>query len=469
MPPFKTYSQNQVQLLPPTLDEIIGKDHIARLISHAVDTMDFASIENTYSSDGQHAYHPRMLVKVLLYGYTSGTRSSRKLADKLHEDVVFMWISGRQTPDFRTISNFRKERLGDIKQLFEQVITICMELGMVRVGTVSVDGTSIRADANKNKMQYRTLLKKRQGKIREQIDAMFAEATKLDEEEEQIYGNTTPHTTGKPLTDELKQHIKEHMDKEQKKRINAIIRRKAIVGRQEKKLKAKQQELKGKLRKMRKDRNSMSGIDTDATYMLMKEQYLAPGYNVQFATEHQVILAYGAFSDRNDSHLMKPMIEEIKERTGKKPRIVPADAGYGNKRTYRYLKQQQIAAFIPYNNYNKEITERNKGLYQLPTNYDTELERYKFRQRLRLQSEEGKAMMKRRREDIEPTIGDIKRNMGFRRFNLRGKWKCEIELGLISIGHNLKKMKEWVKKLGQWDSGLLKGQELGKVLGYVPA
>jgi transposase len=179
MPPFKTYSQNQVQLLPPTLDEIIDKDHIARLISHAVDTMDFASIENTYSSDGQHAYHPRMLVKVLLYGYTSGTRSSRKLADKLHEDVVFMWISGRQTPDFRTISNFRNERLGDIKQLFEQVITICMELGMVRVGTVSVDGTSIRADANKNKMQYRTLLKKRQGKIREQIDAMFAEATKL--------------------------------------------------------------------------------------------------------------------------------------------------------------------------------------------------------------------------------------------------------------------------------------------------
>lgn len=358
MPPFKTYSQNQSQLLPPTLDELIEKDHIARLISHAVDTMDISSILNTYSAIGQNAYHPKMLVKTLLYGYTSGTRSSRRLADKLREDVVYMWISGRQTPDFRTISDFRKDRLGNIKKLFEQVLTICIELGMIRVGTVSIDGTSIRADANKNKMQYRKLLEKRKQKMREQIDAMFEEAQKLDEEEEKIYGNTTPHTTGKPLTDEMKEAIKEQMKKEDIKQARAIGRRRATLRSQEKKLKAKQQELNGKLRMIRKDRNSMSSTDKDATYMLMKEQYRAPGYTVQFATEHQVILAYGAFSDRNDSRLMKPMIEEVKERTGKKPKTTVADAGYGNKRTYRYLKQQQIAAFIPYNNYNKEITER---------------------------------------------------------------------------------------------------------------
>jgi len=408
-----------------------------------------------------------MLVKVLLYGYVSGTRSSRRLADKLHEDVVYMWITGRQTPDFRTISDFRKDRLGDIKKLFEQALTLCSQLGMIRIGTVCVDGTTIRADANKNKMQYRKLLLKRKQKIREQVDAMFEEAQRIDEEEKKIYGNTTPHTTGQPLTDEIKASIKEQIKKEDATHAHARSRRKAVIKRQEKKLKAKQQELNGKLRMIRKDRNSMSSTDKDATFMLMKEQYCAPGYNVQFATEHQVILAYKLSSDRNDSRLMKQMIEEIKERTGKKPTVVLADAGYGNKRTYRYLKQEQIAAFIPYNNYNKEIRERNKGLYQLPKNYDTELERYKFRQRLRLASEEGKKLMKRRREDVEPTIGDIKRNREFRRFNLRGKWKCEIELGLISIGHNLKKIKGWVKKLSQWDNGLLKGQELGKVLGYV--
>lgn len=149
MPQFKPYYQNQVQLLPPSLDQMIAKDHLARLINHAINSMDLSAVESTYSSNGQHAYHPKMLTKVLIYGYATGTRSSRKLADKLSEDIVFMWLSGRQTPDFRTISDFRKDRLSDIKKLFEQVVEICMDLGMIRIGTVSVDGTTFRACANK--------------------------------------------------------------------------------------------------------------------------------------------------------------------------------------------------------------------------------------------------------------------------------------------------------------------------------
>lgn len=469
MPPFKPYSQNQTQLLPPSLDKLIDKDHIARLLSHAVDSIDLSFIENTYSSFGQHAYDPKMLVKIILYGYTIGIRSSRKLANKCREDIVFMWIAGRQTPDFRTLSDFRKDKMKGVKKIFEQVLTVCFDLGMVRVGKISVDGTTFRADANKNKMQYRKVLELRRTKIRQQIDEMFQEAEKLDREEDEIYGATTPHTTGTPLTDEFKEKMKEYLKKEEKRRARVIELRKKTLAKKTKELHVKQQNIAKKLRVIRRDRNSMSATDKDATFMLMKEQYPAPGYNAQFASEHQVVLGYHLSSDRNDSKLMRRVIEEVKERTGKKPKAVGADAGYGNKKTYRYLKQQQIAAFVPYNNYNKEITLRNKGLYRLPKKYDTELERYKWRMRLRLKSEEGKKMMKRRREDIEPVIGDIKRNMNFRGFNLRGKWKCEIELGLISIGHNLKKIKEWVKKLMQWDSGLQKAQELGKVLGYVTA
>jgi len=235
MPLFKLYSQNQSQLLPPRLDELIEEDHIARLINYAVDKMSFTVIENTYSAEGQHAYHPKMLAKVLLYGYTTGVRSSRRLADKLKEDIVFIWLAGRNTPNFRTISDFRKNRLVDIKKLFEQVLNVCAELGMIRVGTVSIDGTTIRADANKNKMQYRKLLEKRKQKTREQIDAMFEEAKELDEEEERLYGNTTPHTTGKTLTEEMKQKIKEKMEQTNKKRINVITRRQATLKRQKKK------------------------------------------------------------------------------------------------------------------------------------------------------------------------------------------------------------------------------------------
>jgi len=213
----------------------------------------------------------------------------------------------------------------------------------------------------------------------------------------------------------------------------------------------------------------MSLTDKDATMMLMKENYIAPGYNAQFATEHQVILAYNATSDRNDQKQLKPMVKEIEGNTGKKPKIIPADAGYGTKSNYRYLKNEQIAAFIPYNNFNKEMTERRKAVYELPKKVDKELERYKFRQRLRLLSPEGKKMMERRREDVEPVIGDIKRNMNFRTFHLRGKPKCLIELGLVCLGHNLKKIKNQLKKLAEWDDGNRKGQELGAVLGYRPA
>jgi transposase len=454
MPKFKHYNQNQIQLLPPNLSDLIEYDHIARLINQVIDEIDLSFIENTYSSDGQRAYHPKMLFKVLVYGYTIGLRSSRKLADRLKEDIPFMWLTGRQTPDFRTIADFRKDKLGDVKKAFTEVLSLCRELGMVRVGKVCIDGTKMRASANGNKMQYRKTLNKRKDKIKQQVNDILAEAEAIDREEERLYGNNTEHRAGIDIS-------------EVQKRLKKMKKRKETLERNKKKLEAKKSDINSKLRKMRKDRNSYSSTDKDATMMLQKENYIAPGYNVQFASEHQVILAYGVYPDRNDLNLLKPIVEQVKGNTKKKPKMLAADAGYGAKMNYRYLKNERIAAFIPYNNFNKEMAARNKGIYE-PTK-DKELAKYKFRQKIRLLSPEGKALMKRRREDIEPTIGDIKRNMNFRTFYLRGQPKCLTEIGLVSIGHNLKKIKSWVKKLNEWDSGNQKGRELGAVLGYGPA
>lgn len=455
---FKGYHQNQLQLLPPDLSEMIVKDHIARLISHAVEKMDISFIERTYSPDGQRAYDPRMLLKILIYGYAIGLRGSRKLADRLKEDIVFMWLAGRQTPDFRTISDFRKDKLVDFKKIFDQVLTACFSIGMVRVGKVSLDGTKILASASRNKAVYRTNLKKQGEVIRQKVEEIMAEVDAADEEEERLYGNATPHRTSKVFS---KEEIEKAVKKVEKER--ARLEKKQNI------LKAKEAHIKRKEHRMRKDRNSFSSTDKDATVMMMKEGYPAPGYNVQLATEYQIILGYGVSSNRNDQRLLKPMVEEIKERTKQIPETIIADAGYGTKVNYRYLKNQQISAYIPYQNYEQERILRNKGLYEPPKNPDRELEKYKFRQRLRLQSEEGKQLLKRRREDVEPVIGNLKRNMGFRHFNLRGKWKCEIELGLISLAHNLKKIKNWVKRKAEQDDGRQKVQELGMVLGYLPA
>jgi len=457
MPKFKDYSQEQMQLLPPAVADLIAADHIARLINKVVNDMDLSAIENLYSANGCRAYHPKMLLKVLVYGYTIGLRSSRKLADRLGEDVVFIWLSGQSRPDFRTISDFRKDKLVDVKKVFVEVLDLCRDLGMVRIGKVSIDGTKFRADASGSRMQYRKVLNKRKSRVEELVDGILDEAEATDAEEEKLYGNGMEHTIpGLDL-------------REVGKKLAQLKRKRESLAKKKAKLEAKKTDINAKLRKMRKDRNTMSSTDKDATLMLMKERYIAPGYNGQIATEHQVILGYGLFSNRNDSKLLKPMVNEVKENTGKDPEIIPADAGYGSKMNYRFLKNRRIAAFIPYNNFNQEMAERNKGSYEPPQKIDKELERYKFTQKVRLLSLEGKKLMQRRREDIEPTFGDIKRNMNFRSFNLRGRPKCLIEFGLVCIGHNLKKIKSHLKKLAKWDDGNLLGQELGEVLGYRPA
>jgi len=455
---FKQYNQYQLQLLSPNLSDMVAKDHIARLINHSVDTMNISFIENQYSTNGQRAYDPRMLLKVLVYGYSSGTRSSRKLSDRLKEDVVFMWLSGRQEPDFRTISDFRKDKLHDFKKIFEQVLQTCFSLGLARVGKVSIDGTKIQANASRNKAVYRKTLAKRKELIKQKVDDIIKEAEELDNQEDDLYGNSTPNRTGKVVS-----------NKEIEQAIKKIEKQKERLEKQKKILKAKTQEIKTKERKMRKDRNSFASTDKDATVMMMKEGYIAPGYNVQLASEKQIILGYGVHSNRNDLKLLKPMLKETEARTKRKPEVVIADKGYGCKMNYRYLKKEKITPFIPYNTFDQDrILIKNK-LYQRPNKPDRELEKYKLTQLVRLQTEEGKQMLKRRREDIEPVFGNLKRNLGFRNFNLRGKHKCELELGLFSIAHNFKKIQNGVKRLIEWQDGRQKTIELGAVLGYLPA
>lgn len=432
MSKFKDYFQNQAQLLPPSVDDLIGMDHISRLINKVINDMNLSLIEDSYSIDGRPAYNPKMLLKILVYGYTVGIRSSRKLADRLREDVVFIWLSGRQTPDFRTISDFRKNKLFDIKKIFVDVLRLCRELGMIRIGKVSIDGTKLRADASGNRMQYRKTLNGRKAKIEELVDGIMNEAEIMDIEEERLYGNGTEHTVPGLNMAEVE------------KKLAKLKRKKESLAKKKAKLQAKKADINIKLRKMRKDRNSMSNTDKDATLMLMKEKYVAPGYNAQIATEHQVVLGYGITSDRNDFKQLKPMIMEVENNTNRRPEVVIADAGYGKKLNYRYLRNKRITSFIPYGNFNKEMAERNKGIYTKTK--DRELAKYKFLQQMRLKSDEGEKMMKRRREDVEPTFGDIKRNMNFRTFNLRGKSKCLTEFGLVCLGHNLKKIKSYLRR-----------------------
>lgn len=432
---FKYYSQNQIQLLPPDLESQLEEDHLARFISMAIDEMDISGIESQYSEKGENAYNPGMLLKLLIYGYAIGVRSSRKIARSARENIVFMWLSGRQTPDFRTVNDFRKKKLSDIKRVFKEVLGICKKLGMIRCGKVSLDGTKMEADANKHRVKYRKQLETQKEILEEKVEKILKEAEIVDQEEDALYGlqndlQRTGQKADRKVIQELTKEIERRKQKIEKKRKEAREKKKDIDSKED---------------RMGGNRNSYSHSDVDATVMRMKEDYPAPGYNVQLATEHQVILAYGAYQKCTDNLLLRPMHHEIKEMMGTYPDKMIKDAGYGTKANTKYLKRKGQKYVMPYHMYNKERGSRIRGEYQKAKHPDQYWEDMKDQMFKRLESEEGKKLMRRRGCDVEAVIGDLKRNMNFRRFLLRGKKKVNIELGLASIGHNIKKIKSSIQ------------------------
>lgn len=434
---FKEYNQNQRMLLPPSLDEKISENHISRMINKVVDELDMKEIEESYSDVGCRAYDPRMLLKVLLYGYSTGVRSSRKLANRLREDVVFMWLAGLQEPDFRTISDFRKTRLIEVKKIFQQVLEICRDLGLIRCGKVSLDGTKIEADSSGSRMNYRKVLEKRKASYEAQVEEILREADQIDRMEDELYGQGDGVNLDRTYT-----------DKEIKEAIRRNQRRRKSLDNQRTKIEAKKEDVAGKLERMGEERNSIATTDEDATRMRIKGEYSAPGYNVQMASEKQVIVAYNLSQRCNDSHELKPMMEEIEKNLGCLPENIITDKGYGTQKNYEYLRDRKYqGAAVPHQYYDIDRIKLRKGTYALSKNIP--YEKLKLKMMRFLNSEKGQRLLKRRKYDIEPVFGDIKHNMGFRRLLLRGLPKARVEVGLMAIAHNLKKMKtyEELKKI----------------------
>jgi transposase len=333
---FKEYCQHQIMLMPPSVEEKVPQEHLARYISRVIDKLDIKGIEGSYSELGCHAYHPRMLLKVILYGYSIGLRSSRRLQKELREDVVFMWLAGMQEPDFRTISDFRKDRLKDIKSIFQQVLEICAELGMINCGRVSIDGTKIEANSGKHKITFRKKLERSLSGYGARVDAILKEAEEADEEEDRLYGDGDGYSLEQPPT-----------EKEIGKALKRLEQKKKRLEREKGRVEAKAEVVKEKLDRMGEGRNSFGNTDPDATLMLMKDERLGVGYNVQMATENQVIVGYGVFQKPNDNRLLQPMIEEVGKNLGKTPEVVMADKGYCSQNNYEYVAGKGIRGAIP--------------------------------------------------------------------------------------------------------------------------
>ncbi len=505
-PVFKRYEQNQVMLLPPSLEELIPEKHLVRVVNETIEGLNMKALISTYEGGGTSAYHPLMMLKVLVYAYVSKIYSSRMIAKALREDVNFMWLSGMNRPDFRTINGFRSGRLKKvIDEVFGTMTLFLMEHGYVDLGRYFVDGTKVRADNNKHKVVWKKNTKRYKQKVEEKIKGLLKEIEEVNREENERYGDRDLEELGEG-TDLTTEDVKEQI-----KKINEIIKKAP----KDNKKKAKAvREIEAKLapkleryeeqEKTLAGRNSYAKTDTDATVFMMKDGQLLPAYNVIIGTQKQFILNYNFHQRKaSESDALKEHLRHGKKIMGRYPSVVVGDSAYGSEENYAFLEEEKIGSYLKYNTYHIEKTrkyrdnpyrkenfqyDRETDTYRCPqgrsvnfketrevktdNGYKTEvriyqcvdctncpvgemckrgagnrmiqinrtLDAYRAQAKLNLESEKGIALRKQRGIDVEPVFADIKLNQNYRRFRLRGQEKVKVEMGLLSMAHNTKKI-----------------------------
>ena len=422
---YLPYDPDQQLLLPAALQERLPDDHLAYFISDVVDQLDLSSITARYEQErrGGPPYHPRMMVKVLLYGYCIGVASSRRIAQRLHEDIAFRVLAANNTPDFRTISDFRKDHLAALSGLFLQVLAFCQRAGLVKLGHVALDGTKVRANASKHKaMSYRRM-KEQETQLAAEVAELLRRAQEVDDEEDRRYGKDK---RGDELPEELA--FREG-------RLQKIREAMAALG-------AEAQaaaEAEGKEHLGVPDDKAQRNF-TDAESRIMP----GPGgrdflqaYNCQAVVDHahQVIVAARATNQTSDKQQAAAMMQETIDNVGAVPREVSADAGYYSAKAVDELQALGVDAFIA-----PEQTRHGRVVPPAPRGRIPRQLSPRDRMRRKLRTKRGRQRYALRMETVEPVFGQIKAGRGFRQFLLRGLEKVNGEWSLICTGHNLLKL-----------------------------
>lgn len=435
---FKDYQQNQIQLLPPSLEELIGSKHPVRLVSAIVDRLDISNLIKGFKGGGTSAHHPRMLLKVLIYGYLNNIYSSRKLEAQCRENIHFMWLAAMTQPDHNTINRFRSHRLKDeMKVIFTQVVLMMEAEGIVSLQTAFVDGTKIEAQANRYTFVWGKAIDKSKVRIAAQLEELWTYANSVAKEELR----SAPEIDLENLTVTKVEKLVKKIDTVlKKKKIPAKIRQKINYAKKNWPSSMKKYYQQGRILKKR---NSYSKTDQDATFMRMKEDHmrngqLKPGYNLQISTNEQFILHYSIHSNPSDFKTLDPHLKSFEKHNKKLPKEVVADAGYGSYQNYRMLQRKKLDAYVKYNYFDKEQKQSNPE-NKLTRITDPKIKKLYTKAHNMLNSERGTHLRKQRSHDVETVFAQLKHNKGFRRFNLRGKEKVEIETGLLALAHNLKK------------------------------
>lgn len=433
---FKDYNPKENLLFPPNLSDLIDEKHPVRIISGIIDGLDIKSLIKTYKPGGTSCYHPKMLLKVLIYGYLSNIYSSRKMEQALKENIHFMWLSAMSRPDHNTLNRFRSDRLkGEIKAIFTQIVLLLEKEGLVSLETTFVDGTKIEANANRYTFVWGRAVKKHKERIAEQLEELWNYAETVAKDELQ---NTESIDFKEVDSEKVTQTIEKINEVLKDKKVDSKVRQKLNYA---KKNWADNLEKYKKQQELLEDRNSYSKTDTDATFMRMKEDHmrngqLKPAYNLQISTNRQFILHYSIHPNPTDTKTLATHLLGFEESYHKVPKELVADAGYGSEENYNLLKSKKIKAYVKYNYFRKD---QKSG--QITTSQNNpKLAKIREKASKLLNTSKGIKLRKQRCHDVEPVFAQLKHNKNFKRFMLRGKNKVEVEIGILAIAHNLNKM-----------------------------
>ena len=441
---FQRYDPDQTLLVAPNMHEWLPQNHLCYFVSDTIDGLDLSSFYAKYDEPrGSPPYDPRMMIKIFVYAYCLGVTSSRQIFQALLENVAFRVLAAGSRPDHRTICRFRAEHAEALRGLFLQVLDMCQRANMVPAKAVALDGTKVKANASLAKNRTKDQLDK---ELRD-IDKYFAEAERIDKEEDELYGEendgfSLPAHLGdrkarKEFIREGLRQLKEEADKKKAEEEKKLAERQE----KEKEEASKGKEVRGR-KPVQKEAKPSRRNTTDPDSRTMKTQNgYVQGYNVQIVVDcsSQVIIACDVVQDGNDKHQLRRMFSQVRENLGRLPEKLLADAGYFSTKEIDGIEGTEL--FVATKSRKKAGLDELLPIIELGGRPTT-----KQAMELRLGTNEGRAAYSLRGQTVEPVNGQLKDRGGMREFRLRSLDKTRTEALLASMGNNIKKLWKWSKK-----------------------
>ena len=431
---FLPYEPNQDFLLPPSLSEWLPENHLAYFVSEIVDRLNLQMFYVRYEGDGRRnqPFDPALLVKVVVYGYATGVFSSRKIARKLYEDVAFRLLGAGNFPSHRTICDFRLRHLPELKELFVQIARLARELGLVKLGTIALDGTKVKANASKHKAMSYGRMKEQEQKLKQEIEALLERARSIDAQEDAQLG-----------VDQAEEDLPIELQRRQERLAQIEAAKRRVEARQ-----AEADRERGRHPDDGQRRGDGAGrpfqhpfgvpddkaqdnfTDPESRIMKMGGSF-EQCYNAQAVVdgESQLIIANGLTNNAADNGELLAMVEAVNNNLGQLPKRVLADSGYRSEQAFAELEEKGVEGLVALGREGKNRTAIDARRYPASA-----------RMAERLGTPEGQAHYRRRKVIPEPVFGWIKHVIGFRQFSLRGVMKATGEWNLVCLAVDVRRM-----------------------------